>query len=451
MNPTELQPAFNELVDTIQSIVNECKAHATPSSMLIKQRKVLDPAITETGISVSRTEERYFQKGDWFKSSLQACEKAKLTPQYETFREGLSLYLNKNHDERLAQATLTMVQMASDGKTLLPHDLLNYFLKSIANEPIPAWVNIDVHGVSVKNTPSIVFALENRCFTFRQLIPSDYEYESYISLDSRFGLVPPNSILKIEMNARQGLDLQIETLKMTTLLRLFRVCSAQLDRLDLGSKSPFGMIIGTITTLHNKFPPTHPIILTDEIAKDFQRFLKSVEPRLPSELKDFGSQKVTTISIAYERYCDSLLISHPVERKIAFAIMGLEAIYLRENEVQELMYRLELRVRKLLSALSFDSEKTRLCIKEGYKVRNSYVHGGKLSDKERKRIEKMGITIDELASGLLDYLRISILHLIISGQNKSEYLDLLEDSFIEKSPNDALHLMMEDESNILRI
>ena len=148
---------------------------------------------------------------------------------------------------------------------------------------------------------------------------------------------------------------------------------------------------------------------------------------------------------------ESKLSATPIERKIAFAIMGLEAIYLGENEVQELMYRLQLRVSKILSKLNFNSIETRSYLKEGYKIRNSHVHGGHLSEKEKTRLENKGIPVAKLANELLDYLRISILHLIISNQTKEKFLDLLEDSFIERKRDEEFQAMMESENSILRI
>lgn len=432
-------------------LVNESKPLANRGLMLMQKTTPIEHAKTETGVSVTRTETRYFEKEDWFRAALQLFDKIKALPQYEAFRECLSILDGKNHDEQLSRTVLDIVQMSFDQKPLNPSDLLDYFLKSIANAPVPAWVDIDVLGVSIKGTQSFEFSFNGRKFIFRQLDISDFERESHVFAGSEFRLFPPDSILRIQMESWRGIELQEEALKATAILRLFRVCSAKFDRQTFGTKSPFAMIAGTSSHLEKVFVPNHPLVLTIEETKTLENFWRAVDPKLPTELRGFGPNNVTTISIAYERYCDGLLMSHPVERKITFAIMGLEAIYLRENEVQELMYRLELRVCKALSSLQFKNGELRSQIKDGYKIRNSYVHGGHLSDKEKKRIEQKGIPVNDLASKLLDYLRISILHLIISNQTKEQFLDLLEDSFIEQDQNDKLQAIIGSENAILRV
>jgi hypothetical protein len=451
MNNEIFQPAFDGLLALIRLLVNESKSSVRPSLMLIKKTVPLDSTITETGIVVSRAQTEYLQKEDWFGPTLRFFDKIKTLPEYETFRKKLFLLDNKDHDDQLFRAVNHVIQILLEKKSFDSSELLDYFLKSISYEPVPAWADIDLHGVLVKGVPSVAFSLNERRFTFRQLVVSDFEHETYISGDSRFGLFPPNSILKIEMNTWRSLDLQIEALKMTNMLRLFQVCSVKFGRQSWKTKSPFAMVIGSTLSIEPVYPADHPITLTGEANGKLEKFWKYVEPRLPVELREFSGQKTTPISIAYERYCDSLLTRHPIERKIAFAIMGLEAIYLGENEVQELMYRLQLRVSKILSKLNFNSIETRSCLKEGYKIRNSYVHGGHLPEKEKKKLENRGIAVNGLAYKLLDYLRISILHLIISRQTKEEFLDLLEDSFIERKRDEEFRAMMESENSILRI
>jgi hypothetical protein len=455
MNAENLLPAFKDLLELIQSLVHESKVKrlAKPSMMLMNKWVALDPIKTETGVRMSRTQQQLFQKADWSRASFQILDKIKASPLRQSFQEKLSAAEAVNLDHDLDDAIRKIIVKSFNAEALNANDLLDYFLKKIANVPVPAWSDIEVYGVTVKDIQNIGFTIGNRRFIFRQLDVPDFEKESLvgISSDSRFGVVPPNSILRIEMNAWRPLELQFEAQKATVLLRLFKVCSVRFSRHTWETLSPFAMIVGSGGTMEPIWGANHEIVLTKESGDTLQQFWNSVEPKLPAELREPSSQNVTTVSIAYERYCDSLLSNHPIERKITFAIMGLEAIYLRELEVQELMYRLQLRVCKTLSKLDFKNKEVRSDLKEGYNIRNSYVHGGHLSDKEKIKLEKKGIAVNELAYKLLDYLRISILHLIISKQGKTEFMDLLEDSFIEKSRDDELQSIFKSEETILRI
>jgi Apea-like HEPN len=457
MNAENLQQPFNDLVKVIQSLVQECtgKRAVGPNMMLMCQQTPLDCLKTETGVRVSRTNQQYLSKPSWFTATWQISEKAKGLPEYSIFQETLCAIAGKNIDHVLTQAVSVITGKLFAAESLNSSELLDYLLKAIANVPVPAWSDIDVYGVSIKDTPDLTFTLGNRRFVFRQLDVADYKWEYNVAIGAkprfRIDRVPPSSVLKIEMNAWRHYELQIEASKMTAMLRLFRVCSVIFGRQTYSSLSPFTAMMGETSPPEIPFHVNHEITLTSESAKMLQQFWSLVEPNWLHKLQEQTPQKDTPISIAYERYCDSLLTNHPIERKISFAIMGLEAIYLGEKQTQELMYRLKLSVCKVLSKLDFENEEVRKHLKDGYQIRSEYVHGGRLSDGEKKKYEAKGITLDKLACKLLDYLRISLLHLIVSKQSKNEFLNLLEDSLIERNRDDELQTMMESEKIILKM
>lgn len=450
-NYTILETAFNELFVEIQGLVRVAKETAAPSSLLMQKTIALDHAKTETGIQISRWQLQHFQKTDWSAISFQIFQKIKLLPSYENFRQKLTLIDGQDHNDQLTHAVIRIAGIVFTEDLTNSRELLDFFLKSITYEPVPSWVEIDVCGISVKNTPSIKFDIAGKQLIFRQWDISDFEQESFVSAipnDSRFGFFPPQSILRIEMDSWRPLDFQIEATKATTLLRLFQPCSVYFRRQAFGSKSPFAML-GISKSGESVMVFDHPVVLTKEIGEKLKNFWLAVEPLLPIELWDVTPQNSTTVSIAYERYCDSLLTKNPIERKVTFAIMGLEAIYLGRDEIQELAYRLQLRACKMLSKLGFKIEEARKHLKEGYSIRNSYVHGGHLSDKEKKKLETRGITVNDLANNLLNYLRLSVLHLIISKQTKKEFLSLLESGLLDRNSDDKLHALMESEKTLL--
>jgi hypothetical protein len=191
------------------------------------------------------------------------------------------------------------------------------------------------------------------------------------------------------------------------------------------------------------------MILTGESEDKLQHFWERVEPCLPAEMYDFSNKKETPLAIAYERYCDGLFAREAVERKAAAAMMGLEALYLRRDELQELSYRLSLRVSKVLSKLDMNSDELQRHVKTGYRIRSLHVHGSHLSGKERKDVHKSGISPETLATRLLDYLRISVVHLICSGQDKKRFLDLVEESFVSRDKDDELSAVLRAEKDVL--
>jgi hypothetical protein len=79
-----------------------------------------------------------------------------------------------------------------------------------------------------------------------------------------------------------------------------------------------------------------------------KRFWQSVSHAIPKDIYDFQKQ-VSPLTLAYDRYSDALLQNGIAERRIANAVMGLEALLL--DEIQELSYRLGMRTAKALSLI----------------------------------------------------------------------------------------------------
>src|ERR1035441_5100154 len=93
-------------------------------------------------------------------------------------------------------------------------------------------------------------------------------------------------------------------------------------------------------------PALETYVIAPEDEPLLRKFWQSVTPNLPTDLYD-SRRRASHITLAYDRYSDGVLQNGIVERRIANAIMGLEALFLKEN--QEMSYRLGLRVGKLIS------------------------------------------------------------------------------------------------------
>jgi hypothetical protein len=265
---------------------------------------------------------------------------------------------------------------------------------------------------------------------------------------------PPDSVLRLEIETVSSADLQREATKALVLLRLSNVCSVDFGRQTHGTNSPF-RFIGQTAIGGTSYPGhvrhgRHRLSFRDNSQENLQRFWDRVEPQLPKEIGELGSTRTTHLSIAYERYCDGLFARGSIEQEIAAAIMGLEALYFRRDEMQELAYRLSLRVSKVLSKLDMEPKGIQSQVKVGYRIRSLHVHGSHASSKDWKDIQKRSMSPADLGARLLNYLRISILHLICSQQDKPQFLDLVEDSFISREKDDTLSEILRTESDILK-
>jgi hypothetical protein len=85
MNTEKVQPAFNNLIELIQSLIKTRKANglSTPSSLLVEKCAVIGHVKTNTGISVTHSEQSFIQKEEWGRASYQILDLVVQSPQFQ--------------------------------------------------------------------------------------------------------------------------------------------------------------------------------------------------------------------------------------------------------------------------------------------------------------------------------------------------------------------------------
>jgi hypothetical protein len=153
----------------------------------------------------------------------------------------------------------------------------------------------------------------------------------------------------------------------------------------------------------------------------------------------FCSEPSEPLSIAFERYSNSILDTFSVESQLTTAIMGLEALFLRESI--ELSYRLAMRIAKFHSHLDDDPKSVYNDIKEAYGIRSNFVHGNKLSKEKEEGMR-------QLRDHVWNILRKSILYFVLSDyygkDNKGRFIGLLDDSLIDSKDMGNLQEMIQE-------
>ena len=126
-----------------------------------------------------------------------------------------------------------------------------------------------------------------------------------------------------------------------------------------------------------------------------------------------------------------------IPNKIAYAVFGLEALYLKADERGELAQRLAQRVAKVMSKLGKgDSKEIFNAIKRAYRIRSAFVHGEPLRNgKYRDR---------SLLDKLAEYLRTSILIFMQVSMEKDELVNLIDDALIDESSNKKLEYVIKE-------
>jgi hypothetical protein len=144
-----------------------------------------------------------------------------------------------------------------------------------------------------------------------------------------------------------------------------------------------------------------------------------------------------------------LLQNGVIERRIANAIMGMESLYLKRSETQELAYRLGVRVGKLLRMLGFDHHEVKRNLSDAYRIRSLFAHGSQLSYKEKRKLELKYKDLKNLLVTVLDYLRISITVAIVLKRGKDELIDMLDDSLIDNQKEDQLRSLLSSTKDVI--
>ena len=207
---------------------------------------------------------------------------------------------------------------------------------------------------------------------------------------------------------------------------------------------------GTASTLE-QLSALDRYLIKDEDVENLKKFWNLMIKHIPKNFYDVTNADVNHINIAYKRYCDALVERGIEEKRVTSAVMGLESLFLKREENQELTYRLKMRIARLLSKLEFDPTKVKKIIIDTYNVRSIYVQGGILSYEDKVDLENKYESINKLFRLILNYLRISILIMIFIRMGKVEFLDLIDNSMIDKEKAAQLENVISNIKNLIPI
>jgi len=154
------------------------------------------------------------------------------------------------------------------------------------------------------------------------------------------------------------------------------------------------------------------------------------------------------IVTALKRYLDAIVTHIDLEDVFIDGITCLESLFLKDNEKNELKYRVSNRLSLLLSNFDdFHPLAVRNELNKAYNVRNTVAHGGYIPRKDRKELLSVN-------KNLQNYNRWSIqiclqLHNIIL---KNKLIDLLDDSLVDQGSREKLRkLIKEDNIRLLSL
>jgi hypothetical protein len=423
------------------------KQQIRPEDEVCRRWKVDKFKYTEKGVEECTSHSEYITKKSWFRASIKIVESIKKLDVHASATKLITKALGqKSKAERYLQSfTGKLISRYLEEPKLgdIEVDIwIENFLKDIDGEPLKYGARVELDGIIIL-PKSIDLRIGDTTVLLRQTRVEDIEKEFPMygfAMQPLF--IAPSAVLEIEFLGRESREIQIKVEQSIAVLRLFKVGSIIYTSYRMHSES-ITDVMASATLGSGGFPRAlEKSLMGKEDAQRLKIFWQKMIKYLPTSFYDIGETKLDYIAIAYKRYCDGLLQNGVFERRIANAVMGLESLFLKGDEAQELSYRLRLRIAKVLVIIGYDSYKVKGLVGDAYRVRSLFVHGAHLSYKEKRKLNsKYGDTKTFLLS-LLDYLRISILINIFSKKEKEEFLDLIDDSFIEKEREGRLNNLL---------
>jgi len=434
---------------TIEDCISKCAIK--PEKEVFLRWKIDKFQYTDGGITESSAHGEYITKPSWFRASLELTESIKKSDEYSSALGQLTEIFGK--DDALSQALEYFVGKLIHECLYNPQfeendidALVKTFSKDLRREPVKYGAEVELDGIVLrpdKVEPSYGITLKQT-----KIEDLEREFPIYGFVQPHF-LPTPSAILKIEFLGRGANEIQRRVEQSIAILRLFKVGSVKWMRYHMYSDSITDLMAqGTLTSGRTE-AALEKYLVTEEDVPKLRKFWQAIGNIIPPSFFELGTTKIDYLTVAYNRYCDSLFQNGILERRIANAVMGLEALFLKSGEVQELIYRLNLRMGKILSLLGYDPHEVKKIVSDAYKVRNIFAHGGHLSYREKRKMESKYKDIKNFLRPLLEYLRTSIIVIMFSNREKDELIDLIDDSFVDKKREEMLNSIISGAKNIV--
>lgn len=364
--------------------------------------------------------------------------------------------------------------LKNKGDTKGLNAIVDLFLKSYNDEPLSLKIEVKLRGIGIATTPlgtklnSVKFEFENfnnngkKTYQFdvislslRRPNPNDLKKsrEQLMGYDISKMFQNPSAILEINMDLPPSVMKNEEMIGFTHIvtliekvlfsLKLFNVAEVML----LDTTIKYESLINTLGFFNQiGLGPNLDIapfikysgMLKESRYKCFNEFLNKLAISTSYNYKEWKESN----PMAYDMYSEAIHGDILTEKRITYAIIGLESLLSNSNT--EVKYRLSMNTSKLISL--FDQEdgaKILTKLKLAYDIRSDYAHGNKEKlSKDLSKIKEISTNQDAFVKDLLGYLSKSIIIILgISNEERDKFLASLETLFVtnEKAVLDTFY------------
>jgi len=387
----------------------------------------------------------YFEKEEWdWRDKFRTIEsEIKKLPSYIKAYKLISNIYNVKETQAefwLSRFAQNIMEKALDEdvseESLL--DSVTIFLNDLEENPIMWDVLVELEGVWMRVEEIEIY----KGLKIRRLRPEDLEFErpfEYMAIPRMEPMFRhPSAVMEIRQRAKFQPYVWDELEKLIIALRLYKLGSVIRGKTRWKPKSI--LQFGGTSWSHLTQPIVYKYSLGSEDVPKLQTFLDKIKTLLP--VAQGKIETIDHISISLQRYNDALFKPDPTER-LAYGIMGLEALFLKSLEREELAHKLAQRVAKCLSLLAHQPLEVYRIIKESYDVRSEFIHGSLADERKRHNASK-------LANKILEYLRSSILiFLELKGKvEKERFLSTIDNSLLHHNASAKLEQLIKEHCSI---
>lgn len=441
---TEAKADFLEPLYQLSERIAEIIADGVLQRLLIPTKetyvrdRIEEAEETEYGAVRKKWELEYINKESWGNAARIVARRAKELEAHKLAHESLrtshlfeeqALSLLERFTHRLAYAYLETQDDSKRQEYL--NALLSLVTTHVNGEKLKYSSEVKLKGVGPPGS-GIKLNISETEFHLRRVTVADLAKEQYHTGYREPFPDDPSAILSIQFLSTGPYEIQRKVAQAISVLRLFKVGSVRYLSYTMDSESLLDPFAGSIHSSGKHQVGYEQYIIDEADVPKLESFWQELSKVLPAGGLGQSTTDVEPIGIAYQRYSDALLTFGTVERRIAESVMGLESLFLRGSENQELTYRLRMRVAKVLGLLGANPYLAKRVANDAYTIRSAFVHGDIVPEKDKRDIEKRHTSLPSLLKSVLNQLRVAINLFLMSGQGKDELINLIDNSFIDQ-------------------
>lgn len=439
LTDSSITDELKNLVVTIKETIEKGKRDGklVPDQEAYLKWVIQDFSYTDSGVQHKGAHGQQFVRDDWFRTMASMHNTISDLSSYKTIENKLKSGFPDYNVGNLDHFTRHVIRTFLHEKAtpLFVEEVVKQFISELKGENVLMGTEVELDGIFLQSK-SIKLG---EGYILRQTQVSDLEIEyAHHSFESRHIFPPPSAVLRIEMLGKNPYDVQRKEARAIALFRLFKVGSIIYYKSRMFSHSITYLGGGTGYSGGRASSLNKYLIKEDEVGR-LQNFWTVLYEKIPDTFTGFNNSDFSFRDIAYKRYEDALLYNGTIERRIANAIMGIEAIFLRSTEQDELSYRLRLRVAKIMGLFNEDPFIVKNKIRDAYAIRSNFVHGGLLSYDKKDEFAEKYESMNNLLQDILNYLRISIITILLMPIGKDEFLATIDKSFLKKDFDNMLN------------